>query len=295
MFERFTDRARRVLVLAQDEAAAMNHNFLGTEHVLLGLLREGEGVGAKALVELGLDLDDVRARITGVIGPGEPGGATPQPPFTPRAKKVLELALREALDLGHNYLGTEHQLLGLIREGEGVASQVLIGCGLTPEQVRAKVVELLRGYGAGAAAGAGAGQPPARTPIQTPAANGIRASVMAAGAKGPIGSHHYLAALLDDPKSLAAKVLESLGVTKEAVAERIGEIGVEGTSDEIPKPQVRTTVQLAPGIRLDLDDADLAARVRDWVVEGLSREDVLDRLRASLAPPPDDPPPSSST
>ncbi len=98
MFERFTDRARRVLVLAQDEAAALNPNFLGTEHVLLGLLREGEGVGAKALVELGLDLEDVRGRVTRMIGPGEPGSATPQPPFTPRAKKVLELALREGLD-----------------------------------------------------------------------------------------------------------------------------------------------------------------------------------------------------
>ena len=125
MFERFTDRARRVVVLAQEEARMLNHNYIGTEHILLGLIHEGEGVAAKALESLGISLDAVRQQVEEIIGQGQqaPSGHIP---FTPRAKKVLELSLREALQLGHNYIGTEHILLGLIREGEGVAAQVLI-------------------------------------------------------------------------------------------------------------------------------------------------------------------------
>src|SRR5659263_241918 len=124
MFERFTDRARRVVVLAQEEARMLNHNYIGTEHILLGLIHEGEGVAAKALESLGISLDAVRSQVQEIIGEGQqaPSGHIP---FTPRAKKVLELSLREALQLGHNYIGTEHILLGLIREGEGVAAQVL--------------------------------------------------------------------------------------------------------------------------------------------------------------------------
>src|SRR3712207_9278810 len=122
MFERFTDRARRVVVLAQEEARLLNHNYIGTEHILLGLIHEGEGVAAKALESLGISLEAVRSQVEEIIGQG---GSSPSGhiPFTPRAKKVLELSLREALQLGHNYIGTEHILLGLIREGEGVAAQ----------------------------------------------------------------------------------------------------------------------------------------------------------------------------
>jgi ATP-dependent Clp protease ATP-binding subunit ClpC len=125
VFERFTDRARRVVVLAQEEARLLNHNYIGTEHILLGLIHEGEGVAAKALESLGISLEAVRQQVEEIIGQG---GASPSGhiPFTPRAKKVLELSLREALQLGHNYIGTEHILLGLIREGEGVAAQVLV-------------------------------------------------------------------------------------------------------------------------------------------------------------------------
>ena len=124
LFERFTDRARRVLVLAQEEARLLNHSFIGTEHILLGLIHEGEGLAAKALESLGISLEAVREKVEETIGPA--GSApTGSPPFTPRAKKVLELSLREALQLGHNYIGTEHMLLGLVREGEGVAAQVL--------------------------------------------------------------------------------------------------------------------------------------------------------------------------
>src|SRR6201989_1466070 len=154
LFERFTDRARRVVVLAQEEARLLNHNYIGTEHILLGLIHEGEGVAAKALESLGISLEAVRAQVEEIIGHG---GTAPSGhiPFTPRAKKVLELSLREALQLGHNYIGTEHILLGLIREGEGVAAQVLVKLGADLSRVRQQVIQLLSGY-AGAKEGSGA-------------------------------------------------------------------------------------------------------------------------------------------
>src|SRR5215210_4345052 len=158
MFERFTDRARRVVVLAQEEARMLNHNYIGTEHILLGLIHEGEGVASKALESLGISLESVREQVQEIIGQGQqaPSGHIP---FTPRAKKVLELSLREALQLGHNYIGTEHILLGLIREGEGVAAQVLVKLGADLSRVRQQVIQLLSGYaGTKEAAGQGATQ-----------------------------------------------------------------------------------------------------------------------------------------
>jgi ATP-dependent Clp protease ATP-binding subunit ClpC len=145
VFERFTDRARRVVVLAQEEARLLNHSYIGTEHILLGLIHEGEGVAAKALESLGISLEAVRSQVQDIIGQG---GSSPSGhiPFTPRAKKVLELSLREALQLGHNYIGTEHILLGLIREGEGVAAQVLVKLGADLSRVRQQVIQLLSGY-----------------------------------------------------------------------------------------------------------------------------------------------------
>jgi len=145
LFERFTDRARRVVVLAQEEARLLNHNYIGTEHILLGLIHEGEGVAAKGLESLGISLEAVRSQVEELIGQGasSPSGHIP---FTPRAKKVLELSLREALQLGHNYIGTEHILLGLIREGEGVAAQVLVKLGADLSRVRQQVIQLLSGY-----------------------------------------------------------------------------------------------------------------------------------------------------
>jgi ATP-dependent Clp protease ATP-binding subunit ClpA len=145
MFERFTDRSRRVVVLAQEEARMLSHNYIGTEHILLGLIHEGEGVAARALKSLGIGLEAVRQQVEAIIGPGQqaPPGHIP---FTPRTKKVLELALREATRLGHTYIGTEHILLGLIREGEGVAAQVLVRLGADPNRVRQQVIQLLDGY-----------------------------------------------------------------------------------------------------------------------------------------------------
>jgi len=157
MFERFTDRARRVVVLAQEEARMLNHNYIGTEHILLGLIHEGEGVAAKALESLGISLDAVREQVEEIIGKGQQASSG-HIPFTPRAKKVLELSLREALQLGHNYIGTEHILLGLIREGEGVAAQVLVKLGADLNKVRQQVIQLLSGYQGGketASAGVG--------------------------------------------------------------------------------------------------------------------------------------------
>ncbi|MGH3615894.1 MAG: ATP-dependent Clp protease ATP-binding subunit [Pseudonocardia sp.] len=163
MFERFTDRARRVVVLAQEEARMLNHNYIGTEHILLGLIHEGEGVAAKALESLGIALEGVRQQVEEIIGQGQqaPSGHIP---FTPRAKKVLELSLREALQLGHNYIGTEHILLGLIREGEGVAAQVLVKLGADLNRVRQQVLQLLSGYqgkepAEGTSSGRGEGTP----------------------------------------------------------------------------------------------------------------------------------------
>ena len=145
MFERFTDRARRVVVLAQEEAKLLKHNYIGTEHILLGLIHEGEGLAAKALEGMDISLEQVRDQVQEIIGQGQqaPSGHIP---FTPRAKKVLELSLREALQLGHSYIGTEHILLGLIREGEGVAAQVLVKLGADLGRVRQEVIKLLSGY-----------------------------------------------------------------------------------------------------------------------------------------------------
>jgi ATP-dependent Clp protease ATP-binding subunit ClpC len=141
MFERFTDRARRVVVLAQEEARLLNHNYIGTEHLLLGLLREQQGMAAHALESFGMSLEVVRAEVLEIIGVGELA-PTGHIPFTPRAKKVLELSLREALQLGTDYIGTEHLLLGLIREGEGVAAQILVKLGNTLGGLRAAVIAI---------------------------------------------------------------------------------------------------------------------------------------------------------
>ncbi len=142
MFERFTERARRVVVLAQEEAGRFGHNYIGTEHLLLGLVREEDGVAARALTSLKVALEEVREQVESVVGYGE-GGIRSQIPFTPRSKKVLELALRESMQLGHNYIGTEHMLLGLARESEGVASRVLSNLDVDPDEVRRQILLML--------------------------------------------------------------------------------------------------------------------------------------------------------
>src|ERR1700741_3657163 len=145
MFERFTDRARRVVVLAQDEARMLNHGYIGTEHLLLALIHEGEGVAARALEAMGISLDAVRQQVETIIGRGTEQ-VSGHIPFTPRAKRVLELSLRESSQLGHAYIGTEHILLGLIREGQGVAAKVLVQLGADLNRVRQQVIQLLHGH-----------------------------------------------------------------------------------------------------------------------------------------------------
>ncbi|MCM8794149.1 MAG: NDP-hexose 4-ketoreductase, partial [Candidatus Omnitrophica bacterium] len=150
MFNRFTERARKVVLLAKEEARRFNHDYIGTEHILLGLIREGEGVAAAVLQNLGLSLESIRLEVEKIVHPGPSTVVSGDIPFTPKAKKVIELAMEEARSLGHNYIGTEHLLLGLIREGEGVAAQVLVNLGLDLTRVRRAVMELL---GAGGASG----------------------------------------------------------------------------------------------------------------------------------------------
>jgi ATP-dependent Clp protease ATP-binding subunit ClpA len=170
MFERFTDRARRVVVLAQEEARMLSHNYIGTEHLLLALIHEGEGVAAKALESLGISLEAVRHQVEEIIGQGQ-GAQQGHIPFTPRAKKVLELSRREAQQLGHNYIGTEHLLLGLIREGEGVAAQVLAKLGADLDRVRQQVIQLLHAHQSTepASSGAALGMRRGLGPLDVPA------------------------------------------------------------------------------------------------------------------------------
>jgi ATP-dependent Clp protease ATP-binding subunit ClpC len=156
MFERFTERARQVVVLAQEEARTLKHNYIGTEHILLGLLREEEGLAARVLESLDITVERVRAQVVRIVGSGEEV-TSGQIPFTPRAKKVLELALREALSLGHNYIGTEHILLGLVRENEGVAARILLDFDADSEKIRNEVIRMLSGPGGRRQSGQGAG------------------------------------------------------------------------------------------------------------------------------------------
>jgi ATP-dependent Clp protease ATP-binding subunit ClpA len=277
MFERFTDKARRSLVLAQVEAQNLNHHFIGTEHILLGLLAEGSGVAGVTLSELGLTLERVREVVGETIG--QPSGESRgRPPFTPRAKKVLELALREALGLGHNYIGTEHILLGLLREGSGVAAQVLIGDNIP--LARAREAVLIRIDRATEAAGAFPPKPPGGLRAAaniTPAA--IRMARETPGGAQPLSSHHYLLALFADPNCMAAKALTELGVTRPRVEETLRRLDITHTSDAPPAPQSSSApleFDLGRGVTLRIADRDLAQRL-------LEKSDSWDQLSTRLS------------
>ncbi|MGH9209780.1 MAG: Clp protease N-terminal domain-containing protein [Acidimicrobiales bacterium] len=224
MFERFTDRARRVVVLAQEDARLLNHNYVGTEHVLLGLLHEGEGIAAKVLESERLALGGLRRQVEETIGRGEstPSGHIP---FTPRAKKVLELSLREALELGHNYIGTEHLLLGLLREGEGVAGQVLATNGVDINRVRRKVNEALSGGGVPLEAQpAPSGRP---SVFEMGVAQGVSGEAARRGHEEP-GSEHVLLWLLTLSGSGVVRALEAEGVDLDALRARLEQLLEEG-------------------------------------------------------------------
>jgi ATP-dependent Clp protease ATP-binding subunit ClpA len=260
MFERFTASARRSVVMAQEEARRMNHNYIGTEHVLLGILRQPDGLAYGVLGGVGVTLDGTREKVAAMVGTGdtEPKGHIP---FTPRAKKILELALREALALHNNYIGTEHILLGLIREGDGVAAQILRGHA-DLLAIRASMLDLIppgdsddardtmataagtafrrmRGLLTGGRESTVEHVTPAtpafRTAPATPAADATLAEAARLAEGAPVGSHHLLLAALADSDSAAARAFASLGIDLDQAKEALRTADVTGTSDEPPE------------------------------------------------------------
>ena len=274
MFERFTDRARRVVVLAQEEARMLNHNYIGTEHILLGLIHEGEGVAAKALESLGISLDAVRQQVEEIIGQGQqaPSGHIP---FTPRAKKVLELSLREALQLGHNYIGTEHILLGLIREGEGVAAQVLVKLGADLNKVRQQVIQLLSGYQGKEPAAAGSG-PAEGTPSTSLVLDQFGRNLTAAAREGKLDP------VIGREKEIE-RVMQVLSRRTKNNPVLIGEPGVgktaivEGLAQNIIKGEVPETLKDKQLYTLDLGALVAGSRYRGDFEERLKK--VLKEIR----------------
>ncbi len=273
MFERFTDRARRVVVLAQEEARMLNHNYIGTEHILLGLIHEGEGVAAKALESLGISLEAVRQQVEEIIGQGQqaPSGHIP---FTPRAKKVLELSLREALQLGHNYIGTEHILLGLIREGEGVAAQVLVKLGADLNRVRQQVIQLLSGYQGKEPAAAGG--PAEGTPSTSLVLDQFGRNLTAAAREGRLDP------VIGREKEIE-RVMQVLSRRTKNNPVLIGEPGVgktaivEGLAQNIIKGEVPETLKDKQLYTLDLGALVAGSRYRGDFEERLKK--VLKEIR----------------
>jgi ATP-dependent Clp protease ATP-binding subunit ClpA len=266
MFERFTDRARRVVVIAQEEARGLQHNYIGTEHILLGLLAVRGGVANKVLDRLGMSHDAVREEVVDRVGTGS-ATISGHIPFTPRAKKTLELSLREALQLQHNYIGTEHILLGLMREAEGVGAQIVTAHGGSLDGLREAVVEILSAYsghrpgqrllrGLSGATGEAEGEELAATPAGEASVSG---AVRLAGTR-PVGSHHLLLAALDDPDSAAARTLVSLGVDLDQAREALRTVDVTGTSDEQPEERGRRHMVLRvtdTSVTIEATDADI--------------------------------------
>ncbi|WP_353951794.1 ATP-dependent Clp protease ATP-binding subunit [Knoellia sp. S7-12] len=278
MFERFTDRARRVVVLAQEEARLLNHNYIGTEHILLGLIHEGEGVASKALESLGISLDAVREQVQEIIGQGQQA-PTGHIPFTPRAKKVLELSLREALQLGHNYIGTEHILLGLIREGEGVAAQVLVKLGADLGRVRQQVIQLISGYQGGkegAATGVGQGGPAEGTPAGSLVLDQFGRNLTVAAREGKLDP------VIGREKEIE-RVMQVLSRRTKNNPVLIGEPGVgktavvEGLAQDIVRGEVPETLKDKQLYTLDLGALVAGSRYRGDFEERLKK--VLKEIR----------------
>jgi ATP-dependent Clp protease ATP-binding subunit ClpC len=275
VFERFTDRARRVVVLAQEEARMLNHNYIGTEHILLGLIHEGEGVAAKALESLGISLEGVRQQVEEIIGQGQqaPSGHIP---FTPRAKKVLELSLREALQLGHNYIGTEHILLGLIREGEGVAAQVLVKLGADLNRVRQQVIQLLSGYQGKEPAAAGAGASGEAAPSTSLVLDQFGRNLTQAAREGKLDP------VIGREKEIE-RVMQVLSRRTKNNPVLIGEPGVgktavvEGLAQKIVKGEVPETLKDKQLYTLDLGALVAGSRYRGDFEERLKK--VLKEIR----------------
>ena len=279
MFERFTDRARRVVVLAQDEARLLNHNYIGTEHILLGLIHENEGVGAKALEALGVTLDAVREQVRDIIGEGNqtPSGHIP---FTPRAKKVLELSLREALQLGHNYIGTEHILLGLLREGEGTAVKVLSRLKAEPSAVRQEVIERLSGYQGKEPATAGGpseGQPSGSLVLDQFGRNLTQAA--REGKLDPVIGRELEAERVMQVLSRRTKnnpvLIGEPGVGKSAVVEGLAQSIVAGDVPETLKDKQLYTLDLGSLVAGSRYRGDFEERLKKVLKEIRTRGDII--------------------
>ncbi|HUJ05792.1 MAG TPA: ATP-dependent Clp protease ATP-binding subunit [Streptosporangiaceae bacterium] len=279
MFERFTDRARRVVVLAQEEARMLNHNYIGTEHILLGLIHEGEGVAAKALESLGISLEAVRQQVEEIIGQGQqaPSGHIP---FTPRAKKVLELSLREALQLGHNYIGTEHILLGLIREGEGVAAQVLVRLGADLNRVRQQVIQLLHGYQGKepAAAGTSSESAPSTSLVLDQFGRNLTAAAREGKLDPVIGREkeveRVMQVLSRRTKNNPVLVGEP-GVGKTAVVEGLAQRIVKGEVPETLKDKQLYTLDLGALVAGSRYRGDFEERLKKVLKEIRTRGDII--------------------
>ena len=279
MFERFTDRARRVVVLAQEEARMLNHNYIGTEHILLGLIHEGEGVAAKALESLGISLEAVRQQVEEIIGQGQqaPSGHIP---FTPRAKKVLELSLREALQLGHNYIGTEHILLGLIREGEGVAAQVLVKLGADLNRVRQQVIQLLSGYQGKEPATAGG--PQEGTPSSSLVLDQFGRNLTAAAREGQLDPvigrakeiERVMQVLSRRTKNNPVLVGEP-GVGKTAIVEGLAQDIIRGEVPETLKDKQLYTLDLGALVAGSRYRGDFEERLKKVLKEIKTRGDIV--------------------
>jgi ATP-dependent Clp protease ATP-binding subunit ClpA len=233
MFERFSGQARQVVVSAQEEARELDHNYIGTEHLLLGLLVASDSLAGASLTALGYTRDDVRASVEAMVGRGKgsPGGHVP---FTPRAKKVLELSLREALQLKHNYIGTEHILLGLIREGEGIAAQILEDKHPL-DRIRGEVLARVESPGTRETHGGG----------RTPAAHDVLAIAAELAGDTPVGSHHILEAILQQPDSAAAKALTDAGIDLDQLAAKLDEVSTEDTADDTPEQAAARQLELS--------------------------------------------------
>ena len=289
MFERFTSQARHVVVLAQEEARGLGHNYIGTEHILLGLLGEPGGIAVQALNRCGLTLEGAREEVKGIIGIGK-GSVSGHIPFTPRAKKTLELALREAVHLRHGYIGTEHILLGVIREGDGVAAQIIKGRA-DLLAVRTAVLDLLPavppesgrrtrwarrlahvGFGGQGEEGGLGPQGETTTELRTtPAADTSLDEAARLAGPNPVGSHHLLLAALTDPDTAAARALASLGVDLGKAREALLRADVTGTSDEPPEEAGRRQML----IRVTADKLTLEAADKEIVTAGRATLDAL--------------------
>src|SRR5881296_1553391 len=277
MFERFTDRARRVVVLAQEEARMLNHNYIGTEHILLGLIHEGEGVAAKALESLGISLEAVRSQVEEIIGQGQ-AAPTGHIPFTPRAKKVLELSLREALQLGHNYIGTEHILLGLIREGEGVAAQVLQKLGADLSRVRQQVIQLLSGYGPSQEKPSGEPTPTGGSPILDQFGRNLTALASSNKLDPVIGREKEIERVMQVLSRRTKNnpvLIGEPGVGKTAVVEGLAQAIVKGEVPETLKDKQLYTLDLGALVAGSRYRGDFEERLKKVLKEIRTRGDII--------------------